>query len=288
MKIDTHHGWFKGLGDLVCFAWIGETLRAHGIGAEFYAEGWRAELLRAFGQRVTGEPGGYRPECGYETAVITKSRLHYLAWIAFQCGFPAYGIDLPGDRDFVFERPRLDLPPLERELGRAASAQVLVFPQGHWTPRVWPRNYYVELCHRLKRHGCNVAVVLTEPDAAFSQFRTIAGQSLLFVAAMMQRAELVIGNDSGPAHLAGTLGRPVLAIHGPTTERIFAHLPEVTCLRKRALDCAGCHCLEPFRASCELGCHELYRTFPETVAEQALRLLGSETRNQKLETGKAA
>ena len=46
MKIDTHNGWFKGLGDIVCFAWIGATLQAAGAEAEFYAYGWRAEVLR--------------------------------------------------------------------------------------------------------------------------------------------------------------------------------------------------------------------------------------------------
>jgi heptosyltransferase-1 len=34
--------------------------------------------------------------------------------------------------------------------------------------------------------------------------------------ALMRRAALVIGGDSGPVHLAAALGRPVVALFGPT------------------------------------------------------------------------
>ncbi len=170
---------------------------------------------------------------------------------------------------------------MDREMGRRASARVLVFPECAWPTRTWPRNYWFELCHLLKAAGIDLAVVTEKRAEDFGAFRCIYGQSLAFLAAAMQRAQLVIGNDSGPAHLAGTIGTKTLAIHGPTTERIFAHIPEVVSFRKRALGCAGCHGLPPhglslsngFRESCVVGCHELYRTFPEDVFAHAMGLL---------------
>jgi hypothetical protein len=107
-------------------------------------------------------------------------------------------------------------------------------------------------------------------------FPCIVGKSWSFIAAAIQQSKLVIGNDSGPAHLAGTLGTATIAIHGPTQrDRIYGHIPEVVGMEKRSLPCAGCHCLPVFkgqpawRPSCEIGCHQLYRTFPEEVFEKA-------------------
>lgn len=276
MKIDTQNGWFKGLGDLVCFAWIGETILQSGGAVEFFATGWRAEVLRFFQQRVTDiAKDAVCPLVGYETAIKEKSPLNYLEWIASQCNLTDFALQVHFTQDnyCYFSRPRLDLPPMEREMGRKSSATVLVFPEGCWPARVWPRNYYLELCHLLKDAGVNVAVVTEKLAPDFGAFRNIHSQSLAFVAAAMQSAELVIGNDSGPAHLAGTIGTRTLAIHGPTTERIFAHIPDVTSFRKKALTCAGCHCLPPFRDSCSLGCHELYRTFPDDVFREAVQML---------------
>jgi hypothetical protein len=108
-------------------------------------------------------------------------------------------------------------------------------------------------------------------------FPTIYGKSLQFVTAAIQASRLVIGNDSGPAHLAGTVGTPTLAIQGSTQERIYGYLNgAVTSFRKKVLPCSGCHGLpeKQFRCSCEAGCHELYRTFPEDVYHKAIEMLG--------------
>jgi hypothetical protein len=290
MKIDTHNGWFKGLGDVVCFAWIGATLRSRGEDVEFYAHGWRAEVLRFFQQRVTTDSDrAMAPEIGYETAMRESSKLNYLEWMAQQCGVAtAVGRGAATERR-GYIRPGLDLPPMEREMGRKASTRVLIFPDGAWAARVWPRNYCLELCGLLSRAGIELAVVTERRAEDFGAFQCIHEKPLAFIAAAMQSAQLVIGNDSGPAHLAGTIGTKTLAIHGPTTERIFAHIPEVVSFRRKALECAGCHCLPPFRESCVLGCHELYRTFPEDVFATVTNLLGEQTkritRNQKPRKG---
>jgi len=173
------------------------------------------------------------------------------------------------------KRPRLEMNPMDREMGRRDSADVLIFPFSYSPVRTWPKSYFVELGLLLKAAGLSVKAVMEQRDYAFFMpFHCIVGQSWHYIAAAIQSARLVIGNDSGPAHLAGTIGTPTIAIQGATTERIYAHIPEVLSYRKKALGCAGCHCLPPdFRATCDSGCLELFRTFPEEIAEFALRLL---------------
>src|SRR5215471_18361834 len=266
MKIDTFNGWFKGVGDIVCFAWLGEGMVAAGDDIEFYATDWRAEMFKMFQLSVTSDPTGARiTHNGYETAVKNNSPLSYLEWIAYH-----YGIS-----DVVPKRPRLNLIPMDREMGRRDSADILLFPNSYSPVRTWPRNYFVELGLLLRKAGYSVKVVTEQRDYAFYMpFHCIVGMSWNYIAAAIQVARLVIGNDSGPAHLAGTIGTKTIAIQGATTERIYEHIPEVISYRKKALACAGCHCLPPdFRASCEIGCLELYRTLPEEVAEFALSTL---------------
>ena len=269
MKIDTHNGWFKGVGDIVCFAWLGEGMIQAGQSVEFYATDWRAEMIKMFQLPVNGDPtGAVLTQEGYQTAVRTGSPLGYLEWIAHHLGITAEP-----------KRPRLDLIPMDREMGRRDSADVLIFPNSYSPVRSWPKTYFVELGIILQRLGFKVKCVTEQRDYAFFMpFHCIVGQSWNYIAGAIQSAQLVIGCDSGPAHLAGTIGTPTIAIMGATTERIYRHIPEVIAFCKKALPCNGCHCLPPnFRASCEVGCLELYRTFPDDVAELAVSIL-----NEKL------
>jgi len=267
MKIDTFNGWFKGVGDVVCFAWLGEGMIQAGHDAEFYATDWRAEILKMFQMPVTTDArNAVLTHRAYVEAVETNSPLSYLQWLAHHLGVA----DPP-------VRPRLDLAPMEREMGRGDSADILVFPDSYSAVRVWPKNYFVELGFTLRDAGYSIKFVTEQRDYAFFMpFHCIVGQSWQWMAAAIQSAKLVIGNDSGPAHLAGTIGTPTIAIMGATTERIYEHVPEVMCYRKKSLPCNGCHCIRPpFRATCEVGCLELYRTFPEEVAQFALSFLES-------------
>jgi hypothetical protein len=275
MKIDAQNGWFKGVGDVVCFAWLGEGLIQAGQEVEFYATDWREEIFRMFQMPITNDPrNGKLTHMGYETAVKNNSPLSYLQWMAHHIG-----VDVPP------MRPRLELIPMDREMGRRDSADVLIFPYSYSPVRTWPRNYFVELGLELTHYGFSVKFVTEQRDYAFFMpFRCIVGQSWNYIAGAMQTCRLVIGNDSGPAHLSGTIGIPTIAVQGATTERIYAHLPEVICYRKKSLPCAGCHCLQPnFRASCEVGCLELYRTFPEDVLACALEILNRSILNQAKE-----
>ncbi len=50
----------------------------------------------------------------------------------------------------------------------------------------------------------------------YSAAHTIAGSDLADYAALLERATLVVANDTGPAHMAAALGRPVISVLGPT------------------------------------------------------------------------
>src|SRR6266403_564659 len=268
MKIYCDHskGWFHGLGDVVCFAWLGQGLIDAQSEVEFYAPGWQAEVLNLFRMPLTDDPtGAVYTNQGYERAVAGDSPLNYLQWIAHHLGIKEEPV-----------RPQINPDPMGRPLGRKAGGDVLIFPHGIWAPSIWPKNYFVELGLMLVKSGYKVRFVMKERDYAFFMpFHCIVNKSWSFIASAIQASKLVIGNDSGPAHLAGTIGTRTISIHGPTQgDRIYGHIPEVMPFEKKSLDCHGCHCMPPFRASCDVGCHQLYRTFPEEIFEVARVMLG--------------
>jgi ADP-heptose:LPS heptosyltransferase len=76
-----------------------------------------------------------------------------------------------------------------------------------------------------------------------------AGQgSLLDYAALVGKAQFMVGNESGPMHMAAAMGVPVLALFGPGQPEIFApYGPQNRFLHVR-LACHPCdqlHCVHP-------------------------------------------
>ena len=78
--------------------------------------------------------------------------------------------------------------------------------------------------------------------------------SITELAALLDRATLVASGDSGPLHLAVALGRPLLAVYGPTDPRIYGPYGAraAVSLHRRALPCSPCYTLAA-TAECPLG-----------------------------------
>jgi len=181
-------------------------------------------------------------------------------------------------------RPTLRLAPKHRHWAAdrvrdLGEPLVLLFPQTAWVAREWPPSYWVDLSWKLKAAGVPSLVLLSSRDDRFTNTpKYWWGTSVERLAATVERAALVVGNDSFPAHLAGTIGVPTLALMGPTRPTVFAHTLTVACLSSAAIECTGCHFGAPFRAACDQGCQSLFRLFPETVLGTILECVGNATR----------
>jgi ADP-heptose:LPS heptosyltransferase len=77
-------------------------------------------------------------------------------------------------------------------------------------------------------------------EAAAAPLRALPGavvarnRPLRELGAILARAGLYVGNDSGITHLAAAWGAPTLALFGPTDPAVWAPLgPRVTSLRSR-------------------------------------------------------
>ena len=93
---------------------------------------------------------------------------------------------------------------------------VLANPLAGWAAKQWPTENYTALAERL-RSDCGVHLVLNVPPGSPQvpgTFTHISGLAGLIHAT--RRATGIVGVDSGPMHLAAALGKPGVAIFGPT------------------------------------------------------------------------
>jgi heptosyltransferase I len=107
------------------------------------------------------------------------------------------------------------LPPGAREAELPEGDFVLTSPLAGWGAKQWPVEYYSRLAERLRRE-CGMPLVVDAPyplhiESAETHVSTLPG-----LIHATRRATAVIGLDSGPLHLAAALGKPGVAIYGPT------------------------------------------------------------------------
>jgi heptosyltransferase-1 len=93
-----------------------------------------------------------------------------------------------------------------------------------WGAKRWPVEKYGALAREL--HAMGLEVVVNAPrkdDALAAEIISASGNAAEMVVcnvtgliALMRRATLLVGGDSGPTHMAAALGVPLVALFGPT------------------------------------------------------------------------
>ncbi len=122
------------------------------------------------------------------------------------------------------------------ELLHTSRPIIVLAPTANWLPKVWPAERFAVVFQHLASVAVSdaIAIVLGGPGpeeramaepllAALPAARDVVGVlSLPEVAALLQRAALFIGNDSGLMHLAAAAGAPTIGLFGPTDAAIYA------------------------------------------------------------------
>lgn len=108
------------------------------------------------------------------------------------------------------------LPPGAPEGDLPDGEFILASPYAGWPSKQWPVENYVEVARRL-RNECGLPLVLNAaPDAEPVPGALMHSSGIAGLIDATRRATAVIGVDSGPMHVAAALGKPGVAIFGPT------------------------------------------------------------------------
>lgn len=153
-------------------------------------------------------------------------------------------------------RPVLPEPPAAAALGEAFAARggprVIVHPgvSAFGALKAWREDRFADLARRLLADGARVyfsyggaaeeavarSLVAQAPGAELTP-RT---SNLLELAALLRRADLVVGVDSGPLHLAAAVGAPVLGLYGPKHPGTYGPYWSPSEVVRAGLECSPC------------------------------------------------
>jgi heptosyltransferase I len=175
--------------------------------------------------------------------------------------------NVPVHRDFDWLPARADVAlAIKRKWPVETARWILVQPGARWPNKRWPVEYFAELVRRLAPALPNFrfAILGSETDRELGRTIAIAAPercldltgklSLPEMIEWIRIGELMVSNDTGPMHAAAALGKPVVAIFGPTEPRrtgpygqidgvLQASLPCVPCLRPRCAYVKPLECL---------------------------------------------
>ncbi len=145
----------------------------------------------------------------------------------------------------------------------------------------WPEDRFAALADRLiESLGSRIVFIgaASERDCAERIIRRMKRRGAVNLAGETGMAELIgaldacdllISNDTGPAHVAAALGRPTLTIFGPTNEFETAPQgPRAAVIRAEGVECARC-----MLRDCPIDHRCMTRVSPADVFERALELL---------------
>jgi lipopolysaccharide heptosyltransferase I len=162
-------------------------------------------------------------------------------------------------------------------LGNSPEPFVLLHPGAGWANKRYPPAWWGRAARLLQREtGLQTWIAAARGEeglaaeveaAGEGAARTVQASDLPTLAALIRRARLVLGGDSGPTHLAHALGTPVLMLMGPTDpERNGPYGAPGNALFKR-LPCSFCYRRLEEPKAC------LLEIPPRQVAERAAEML---------------
>lgn len=138
----------------------------------------------------------------------------------------------------------------DRGVGRARAIEagsVVIHPGSGSREKCWPMESFLELARKFQAAGRTCKFIVGEveldrwPSADLRRLESVAPvfhpATYVDLYAEIASAETFVGNDSGPAHLAGILGVQTIALFGPSDPTVWHPLgPHVNVLHRPILN----------------------------------------------------
>jgi heptosyltransferase II len=199
-------------------------------------------LHRSFTKALITALAGIKMRVGYPTKnrsiLLTKSvdlpevdvhKVEYFLNIA-----RAFGIETR-DNSYEFFIQDIDRDSVREFLRKNGITDkdvlVVLCPGGNWDPKRWPKENFAELGDMLAEHlGARIVISGAKKDLTLAQdikklmkapsVISCGATTLKELGALLERANLVVANDTGPMHLAVAMRTNVIALFGPTSPRL--------------------------------------------------------------------
>lgn len=160
-----------------------------------------------------------------------------------------------GQVDFSFAVDDDDRRFVEQAIPRGEKFAVLM-PGTNWSTKRWPVERFAALVAPLRdRFGLETVVAGAPADRAITRqipakFDLTGKTNLRQVVALLERAKLVVANDTGPMHVAAALGIPLVAPYGPTEPGRTGPFGRADSVIRLNLPCSPCYSRTCSHRSC--------------------------------------
>ncbi len=167
----------------------------------------------------------------------------------------------------VAPEARREADRLLREAGvDGARPFVCLHPGARWWFKAWPAERYAALADLIQTETTAQALFLGGDqerslesriaDGMKTPFRSLIGKTgLRALAAVLERATLMVSNDNGPMHMAAVLRVPVIGLFGPSDPAVWGPWGDGHRTFYKGLDCRACFHPDCFRG--EQNCMRL-------------------------------
>lgn len=181
----------------------------------------------------------------------------------------------------VSEKRKAEARGILNEKGAPVGRHLVALCPGSTNSRAkrWPADSYAALADRIIEE-CGADVILVgardELEVSIEVKRlmrhdpvVLTGETdLAQLTAILSFVDLLVTNDTGPAHIAAALERPTLVIFGPTDPRTTRPFSKSAELIRRPPDCAPC-----MLRDCPIDHRCMTAITPVEVYERAVRLM---------------
>ena len=186
----------------------------------------------------------------YDLAVRRPSfHTHAVDW--YLAVLPQLGVPVHNHFQWLPERP--EIARTVRSKWQTGNAHwIAVQPGARWANKRWPAEYFTELARCLARKFPDARFAILggaedrplggmiariEPERCFN----LCGQtSLPEMIEWLRLCELMITNDTGPMHVAAALGKPLVALFGPTEPHRTGPYRHLDSVLRIDLPCSPC------------------------------------------------
>jgi lipopolysaccharide heptosyltransferase II len=195
----------------------------------------------------------------------------------------------PSSALHVSEQRRAAARKLITEAGASSDQPLIVLCPGSVNSRAkrWPAERYAGLSDRFTANGMTVVLIGSAAEVEVSRevsARTerkpivLTGRtSVAEVVGLISMADLLVTNDTGPAHVGAAVGTPTLVIFGPTNPLTTFPLSPTAEMIREPPDCAPCmlrDCPIDHRCMTAISVDQVFERGRSLARRRAVQLIG--------------
>ncbi|HKW29210.1 MAG TPA: lipopolysaccharide heptosyltransferase II [Verrucomicrobiae bacterium] len=188
---------------------------------------------------------------GFYDLAVRRASFHTHAVDWYLAVLPHLGI--PVHNHFPWLPERSEIASAVRSKWQTGNVRwIAIQPGARWPNKRWPVEYFAELVRYLARKfpDARFAILGSKEDKSLGGFISrvepercfnLCGQtSLPEMVEWLRLCDLMITNDTGPMHVAAALGKPLVALFGPTEPRRTGPYGQLNSVLRIDLPCSPC------------------------------------------------